>query len=193
MEHGVFSHTIVGAMLFALFSSLLVYPFVRKFPENSTIPFSRLMALSTVGVFSHLLFDLIPYLPDEPVARANEIDHHMYFWPLWDFPVHFNTIFPGYTYTIRVIVEVVYMVQLGAFLIYDWLKNNRLFAKSLYPPYWHQSSNPKWSSWGAFYLLYGLMTMSIFFVSNWWIAVLFVGLPLALLGIDQLTYKMTKN
>jgi len=45
----------------------------------------------------------------------------MYFWPIWNFSWHINTIFPGTSYSTRVLVEVVYCV-LVALLIggYQW-------------------------------------------------------------------------
>ena len=189
MEHGVFSHTVLGALLFALAATLLVYPFVHGFPKGSRIAFGRLFLIAAVGVISHLLLDLVPYLPDDPVERAGEIDHHMYFWPLWDFPVHLNTIFSGYTYTMRVIVEVVYMVLLGSVLLYEWFAKRRLFAKSFYPPFWHHGTKANGLSWGAFALMYGLMCTSLFIVSGWWMGLAFTLTPIILIAFDRVLFS----
>ncbi len=140
MEHGVYSHTILGAISFAfgisIVTSLIMKGFSDDKIDHKIIPFTQLFKLATIGVLSHLLLDLVPYLPDDPIERAGEIDHHMYLWPISKFPFHFNLIFPGYTYQIRVIVEIIYTLLIGLLLLYLWLFKGQLFVKSMFPFYW---------------------------------------------------------
>ncbi|MHA1265751.1 MAG: metal-dependent hydrolase [Candidatus Helarchaeota archaeon] len=112
-EHGVISHTLLGGFLFVSIFTIITWMFVRAFPHRLNLTLSRLLILATFGMLSHLLLDSFTFLP----PGTGELDHHLYFWPIWNFPVHINTIFPGATYEMRIWVEIVYCVVVGGFLL----------------------------------------------------------------------------
>ncbi len=120
IEHGVFTHTLVGGTLFALAVAGIAWAIkvavnaVR--PGTISVKFTTLLGLALLGMATHLAVDSFTYY--ETVADAT---HHLFFWPVWNFPVHINTMFPGTTYGTRVLVEVAYTAALGAvILFYLW-------------------------------------------------------------------------
>jgi len=133
-EHGVFTHTIVGGLLFTLIISSFVWIISRNFLKNQDITYLYLLFLATLGMFSHLLLDSFTFYD----SYASDGTSHMYFWPFSNFPVHFNTIIPGITYEIRVLNEVLVSIALGvAFLFYGWAykKDNPFLIFS--PQHWN--------------------------------------------------------
>lgn len=112
--HGVFTHTILGGLLFSLIlvgiTTLIMYPALKSLK----ISVKKLIYLAILGLFVHLFLDIFTY------AHPIEDDlHHLYFWPLSDYSVHMNIIWPSVTYALRVWVEVIYTsVIAGIILIY---------------------------------------------------------------------------
>lgn len=117
-EHGVFTHTIIGGLLFTSIYAASIWGIGCSFLRENGYSFAVVLGLASLGMVSHLFLDSFTYYVSYQVDGA----HHMYFWPIWDFPVHINTIFPGATYQIRVLVEVLVSVALGVIiLIYGWI------------------------------------------------------------------------
>ena len=167
MEHGVITHTILGAMALALILSTITWLSFHKFPENLRIGFWRLLFLATIGVLSHLILDIVPYLPDDPAARQQELDHHMYFWPLSRFPVHINTLFPDATYTIRVVIEIVYSAIIGLYLLYDWLIKRKFFMLSLNPSAWNKGIDESYENANIAEKIYAVFWIGLILYELW--------------------------
>jgi hypothetical protein len=122
IRHGEFSHTILGGLLFELIYTVIVFAILFPMLSKSGISFWKLFQFALIGLGMHLLLDSFTFYENNPGEKP-----HMYFWPIWDFPVHINTLFPSVTYEIRVWVEVVYSIIMGLYiLVYDWgyKKNN---------------------------------------------------------------------
>jgi hypothetical protein len=153
VEHGVFTHTLVGGALFALAVACIVGCIkagVNRFrPGTITIRFTMLLGLAMLGMAAHLAADSFTFY-----ESAADATHHLYFWPFWDFPVHINTMFPGTTYATRVLVEVAYTAALGAtILFYQWAYKKENPFVSFSPWAWHPaaaaekqgSGHPAWA------------------------------------------------
>ena len=137
IEHGVFTHTLVGGALFALVVACIagcIKAWVNHFkPGTITIRFTMLLGLAMLGMVAHLAVDSFTFY-----ETAADATHHLYFWPLWDFPVHINTMFPGTTYGARVLVEVAYTAALGAIILfYQWASKKENPFLSFSPWAWH--------------------------------------------------------
>lgn len=114
--HGIWTHTLVGVAAMSLVLAALAAAAMALFRPAGRIGFPKLWGLAMVGGLTHLLLDAFTYYYSEGDAT-----HHMYFWPVWNFPWHINTMFPGATFTVRVWVEVVYSVAVASFiLLYQW-------------------------------------------------------------------------
>ena len=117
-ENGVFSHTIIGGLLFTLIYTSLMWVIGFRFLKAIDINYQQLFLMAVIGMLSHLFLDSFTFY----YSDASSATSHMYFWPLWDFPFHINTTFPGATWEIRVLVEVFFSVFLGiTILIYGWI------------------------------------------------------------------------
>ncbi len=141
-SHGVFSHTILGGLLFAFgffgFSFLLLRTFLAKLDFKWT----RLLGLTMIGLASHFLLDIFTYIKPSCITDA-----HLYFWPLWDFSVHMNCIWPSVDYTTRILVEVVYTAAIVCpILFYDWFAKKRNLFYMFVPKFWWRYSKDHFSA-----------------------------------------------
>ena len=117
-EHGIFTHTLIGGFLFTLGYTGIIWIIGRDFFKENSSSFLFLLGLTTIGMLSHLLLDSFTFYYSYESSHTS----HMYFWPIWDFPVHINTMFPGATWEIRVLVEVLFSIFLAVvIIIYGWL------------------------------------------------------------------------
>lgn len=176
-EHGVWTHTIVGALFIAFILASISRLFALFLTEKNEILFRRLLIIAVIGIVSHLILDLVPYLPDDPIERVKEMDHHMYFWPLSTFPVHLNVIFPSYTYTHRLIIEIVYTVIIASYLVLiRWFKEGDLFLNIFIP----RSKTEL-----AFIIFSGLILLTEFYASyGYTIPIILVISGPLILGLD---------
>ena len=95
------------------------------------------IGLAILGVSSHLALDAWTFY-----ETVEDQVHHMYFWPIWNFPVHINTMFPSAIYDVRVAVEVIYSIFVGAIILFvqwAWKKQNPF--KMSVPANWLIASN----------------------------------------------------
>jgi hypothetical protein len=111
--HGVFTHTILGGLLFALAFSGLSFFLMYQYCKETQLSFVILLKFAIIGMLAHLFLDSFTFY-----EGPHDAIHHMYFWPIWNFPVHINTLFPATTYTIRVWVEVVYTVIICCIILF---------------------------------------------------------------------------
>jgi membrane-bound metal-dependent hydrolase YbcI (DUF457 family) len=161
--HGIWTHTILGAILVSLILSVFTYLFLgQKTMEELEISFKSLLFFALLGAGTHLILDGFTYYE----SAADEI-HHMYFWPIWDFPWHLNTVFPSATYELRVWIEVIYCILVGVYiLIVQWgiKKENPLHM--FVPQYWYiisreirEKANKR--MWAYLILMVSVMTFYI--------------------------------
>ncbi len=136
LEHAVFTHTIIGAFLFTLIYTSIIWAIGRNFLKELGVNFSFLLIIALVAMASHLFLDIFTYRAGVETTNA-----HLYFWPLWNFSFHLNAIFPEELYPniqfIRIVIEVVYSAVIGlGILIYGWFvkKENPFFA--FFPNHW---------------------------------------------------------
>ncbi len=114
--HGIWTHTLVGVAVMGVVLSAVTFGIFAGFRITPSIKFSRLLGLALLGGTTHLLLDMFTFY--ESVADA---DHHRYFWPLWNFSWHINTLFPRVSYTARVWVEVLYSILVASIILgYQW-------------------------------------------------------------------------
>nr|MDO8117590.1 metal-dependent hydrolase [Candidatus Sigynarchaeota archaeon] len=132
-EHGVITHTIAGGFLLVLAFTAISYAVAAPLLRKTATSFKRLLLLGIIGMLSHFLLDSFTYY--ETTADAI---HHLYFWPLWNFPVHINTIFPfGWmTYDVRVWVEVLYTVSIVVVLLVQLFFKKQNFFLMFIPSRW---------------------------------------------------------
>ncbi len=130
--HGVYTHTILGGLLFAFGFFGFAFLLLRSFLAKVDIKWTRLLTLTIIGLASHFLLDIFTH-----TRTSSPTDAHLYFWPFWDFSFHMNYIWPGVDYTVRILVEVVYTAALaGLIIIYDWfVKKYNLFFMFV-PKFW---------------------------------------------------------
>jgi membrane-bound metal-dependent hydrolase YbcI (DUF457 family) len=126
--HGIWTHTLAGVAVMSFVLSVIAKGAMMWFKPSASVPFARLWGLALLGGMSHLLLDAFTFYE----SPADAI-HHMYFWPVWNFSWHINTMFPAASYTLRVCVEVLYSIVVAAIiLLYQWAgrKQNpfRMFA-----------------------------------------------------------------
>ncbi len=131
--HGVFSHTILGGLLFAFgffgFAVLLLHSFLRRLD----IKWTRLLALTMIGLATHFLLDIFTH-----TKTTLPSDAHLYFWPFWDFSFHMNYIW-GVDYWVRILVEVVYTGILVILIVfYDWFAKKHNLFYMFVPKFWWQ-------------------------------------------------------
>ena len=132
-EHGVFSHTIIGGLIFTLGYALIIWIIGRNFLKEIDINFQILFILAAIGMFSHLLLDAFTFY----YSFESDATHHMFFWPFWNFPIHINTLFSGATYELRVLVEVLFSLFLGIIiLIYGWMIRKENPFQMFSPKHW---------------------------------------------------------
>jgi hypothetical protein len=138
--HGVWTHTIVFSFILAILLAFCAWV-VFRIPWKGTWSQGRLLlhfvGLAIIGVSSHLALDAWTFYE----SAADQV-HHMYFWPVLNFPVHINTMFPAATYDLRVAVEVAYSVFVGVvilFVLWAWKKQNPL--KMFLPANWLIAAN----------------------------------------------------
>ncbi|MBN2153383.1 MAG: metal-dependent hydrolase [Candidatus Lokiarchaeota archaeon] len=120
IEHGVFTHTLVGGAMLALVVAAVAWAVKAavnaRRPGAIPVGVVTLLGLAMLGMATHLAVDSFTYY-----ESAADATHHLFFWPAWNFPVHINTMFPGTTYGTRVLVEVAYTAAIGAaILFYQW-------------------------------------------------------------------------
>lgn len=133
LEHGVFTHTIIGGLLFTFIFCSVMWLLGNDLLVENKISFSSLFFLVSLGMFSHLFLDSFTYF----YSVETDATHHMYFWPIWNFPVHINTMFPSATWEIRVLIEVL----VSAFLIvsiigYGWIIKKQNPFKMFFSKNW---------------------------------------------------------
>ncbi len=113
---GIWTHTLVGVAAMGLVLAAVAAAGLALFRPSGRIGFLKLWGLAVVGGLTHLGLDAFTFYYSE-----GDASHHMYFWPVWNFPWHINTMFPGATFTLRVWVEVVYSVAVAScILLYQW-------------------------------------------------------------------------
>ncbi len=130
--HGVWTHTLAGvavmSVLFAAGAAALLAVLGRK-PHPGI---GTLTVLAFLGGATHLFLDAFTFY-----ESAADASHHLYFWPLWNFPWHINTLFPGASYTVRVLVEVLYsLFAASIILVYQWLCRGQNPFRMLNPRGW---------------------------------------------------------
>jgi hypothetical protein len=114
--HGIWTHTVVGMLIMSLALSVVARVAIAWLKPPVPIRFARLWGLALLGGMTHLVLDTFTFYESQVDAT-----HHMYFWPIWNFSWHINTVFPGVSYAVRVWVEVVYCVMVALFiLLYQW-------------------------------------------------------------------------
>lgn len=111
LAHGIWTHTIAGVAVISVILATLSYSMFICFKKPHPFGFGKLLGLAFLGGMTHLTLDTFTFYESNADAL-----HHMYFWPLWNFPWHINTLFPGTSYTVRVLIEVLYSI-LVAFII----------------------------------------------------------------------------
>ncbi len=136
LEHAIFTHTIIGAFLFTLTYTVLIWLVGRNFLKELKVNFSLLLLIALVAMASHLFLDIFTYR--EGVETTNA---HLYFWPFWNFSFHLNGLFPEGIYPniqlIRILIEVIYSAILVIGIIfYGWFykKENPFFV--VFPDHW---------------------------------------------------------
>ncbi|MGQ4873291.1 MAG: metal-dependent hydrolase [Promethearchaeia archaeon] len=113
-EHGVFSHTIIGGLLFTFIYVSIIWLIGSKFFKSAELKYRYLLYLGIIGMFSHLFLDSFTYYN----SYQSDGTHHMYFWPIWNFPFHINTIFPGATFQLRILIEILFSAFLAIIIIF---------------------------------------------------------------------------
>ncbi len=114
--HGIWTHTAVGVAVMSFALAVIARVGLALCSPPVPIRFVPLWGMAMLGGLSHLFLDGFTYY-ESPADAV----HHMYLWPLWNFPWHINTVCPGVSYTTRVWVEVIYSVFVGVFiLLYQW-------------------------------------------------------------------------
>jgi membrane-bound metal-dependent hydrolase YbcI (DUF457 family) len=115
--HGIWTHTIVGVVAMSLVLATLAFVLLRWFKPDTNLTFRRLLGLAILGGMTHLFLDAFTFY-----YSVDDATHHRYFWPVWNFPWHINTMFPSATFRLRVWVEVIYSVGVASvILLYQWL------------------------------------------------------------------------
>lgn len=162
-EHGVFTHTYIGGMLFELIFTIIAYFCARNLLKKTHVSFWQLLFLAFMGLTTHFFLDIFTFhpgpcsiwlnpdlLPAEcalicpgPECVSADDYHHLYFWPFWNFPPHLNTIFPytWMTYEVRVWLEVIWSVALGFYIIYRWFIKRENIIGFLSPAAWWKYAN----------------------------------------------------
>lgn len=116
LAHGIWTHTLVGVAVISVILAAVAFGIFACFRKPPPLRFGKLLGLAFLGGITHLTLDAFTFYESE----ADTL-HHMYFWPLWNFPWHINTLFPGTSYTVRVLVEVVYSIMaVSIILIAQW-------------------------------------------------------------------------
>jgi len=134
IEHGVWTHTIIGAILTACLFAGIVYILLCRFYSAASVSCIRLLGLATFGAGTHLFLDAFTFY-----YSVSDATHHRYFWPVWYFPWHINTMFPGVSFRIRVWVEVIYsFVVAGYILMYQWGFRGENPFRALFPEKWFE-------------------------------------------------------
>lgn len=130
--HGIWTHTLIGVAVISLLLAAAVFGLLVLVKGISPVSYRRLLGLAFLGGMTHLLLDGFTFYYSEGDAA-----HHMYFWPLWNFPWHINTVFPGVSFTVRVWVEVVYSVAVAAvILLYQGLYRRQNPLRAFDPRGW---------------------------------------------------------
>lgn len=109
--HGIWTHTLIGVVAMSLVLSVVARGVIAWIRPPEPVSFVRLWGLAFLGGTTHLFLDTFTFYESQVDAI-----HHMYFWPFWNFSWHINTIFPGTSYTTRVLVEVLYCVMVALFI-----------------------------------------------------------------------------
>ncbi|NMC07491.1 MAG: hypothetical protein GYA24_19915, partial [Candidatus Lokiarchaeota archaeon] len=115
-SHGVWTHTILVSWFLAALLAFFAWACLKN-TWRGTWSQGRLLlhfiGLSIIGVSSHLALDTWTFY-----ETVEDQVHHMFFWPVWDFPVHINTLFPAASYDLRVTIEVAYSFFVGVFILF---------------------------------------------------------------------------
>jgi len=134
--HGIWTHTLVGVAAMSFAVAVVARIALIGLKPPSPIRFIRLWGLAFLGGLTHLGLDAFTFYYSEGDAT-----HHMYFWPLWNFPWHINTVLPGISFTVRVWIEALYSVFVGVFiLLYQWAYRKQNPFRMFDPRGWFSSN-----------------------------------------------------
>lgn len=134
-EHAIFTHTIIGALLFTVIYVVIVWGIGHNFLKNIDVGIKLLLLVAITGMASHLFLDIFTYREDVYTSNA-----HLYFWPVWNYSFHLNRFFPesasSTIHDLRLLIEIIYSVVIGALILYQWAykKENPFFM--FFPDKW---------------------------------------------------------
>lgn len=135
-EHAVFTHTIIGALLFTVVYTLIIWGIGRNFLKSIDVGLKYLFIIALAAIASHLILDIFTVHANVYTTNA-----HLYFWPFWDFSFHLNRFFPvsmsSQVQLARTIIEVIYTALIVAYIVfYQWVykKENPFFM--FFPDKW---------------------------------------------------------
>lgn len=135
--HGIWTHTLAGVLAMSVALSALVRVALLLFRPDVSLGYWKLLGLAILGGVTHLLLDAFTFYYSEGDAT-----HHMYFWPLWNFPWHINTMFPGVSFTVRVWVEVFYSILVaGIIVLYQWAYRGQNPLRIVDPRRWFEPTD----------------------------------------------------
>ncbi|MHA1150873.1 MAG: metal-dependent hydrolase [Promethearchaeota archaeon] len=134
--HAVFTHTIIGALLFTAIFTLIIWAIGAPLFKKLQINFGFLCIVALAGISSHLILDIFTYREEIYTTNA-----HLYFWPICNVSFHLNFFFPRSMYPniyfVRILIEVIYTAFLVILIIiYGWfIKKENPFAM-FFPHNW---------------------------------------------------------
>lgn len=117
LAHATWTHTILIGMLIGLITAIVVKLVLHDFTKKIGLTWGRAIFLAFLGIASHLIVDVFTF------HEVCETDAHIYFWPIWEQSFHMNCIWPGVSYTLRIVIEVVYTAVLIIALLFRLIKN----------------------------------------------------------------------
>lgn len=135
-EHAMFSHTIIGALLFTLIYTVGIWGVGKKVFKKMNISPLFLLSAALIAISSHLILDIFTYRED-----IYTTDAHLYFWPLWNASFHLNLFFHQSIYSniylVRILIEVIYsMFLIVIILFYGWFYKKESPFAALIPRNW---------------------------------------------------------
>jgi len=135
LAHGIWTHTLAGVAMMSVILSSLTFGVFAWLGTKGAPGFLRLVGLAFLGGVTHLVLDAFTYY-----ETAADASHHMYCWPFWNFPWHFNTLVPGVTYAVRVWVEVLYSMLVASIILgYQWFYRGQNPFRMFNPRNWFRA------------------------------------------------------